>query len=195
MACEEGKKEGLTPEFVASRLFKMRTILINGGVDVELAEKVIAQTLALDAESHKPIRVFITSPGGEIDVGFAIFDILRYVESEIISIGAGFVASMGVPIMLAAKKVNRYSLPNTRYMLHQPMTGAAGQTSDIRITAREIIKLRERLNQLIAEESGQSIEKVKADSDRDFWMTAEEALAYGLVGKIINEARELSLEE
>ena len=192
MACDEEKEGGPKPEMMMARLLKTRTILINGAVEEELAERVIAQALVLDAESHKPIRVFITSPGGEIDVGFAMYDILRYVESEIVCIGAGFVASMGVPIMLSAKKANRYSLPNTRYMLHQPMTGAAGQTSDIRITAREIIKLRERLNRLIAEESGQALEKVTSDSDRDFWMTAEEALAYGLVGKIIHEARELA---
>ena len=192
MTCDDEKEESLRPDFYAARLLKTRTILINGPVEEELAERVIAQALVLDAESHEPIRVFITTPGGEIDVGFAMHDVLRYIESEVVCIGAGFVASMGVPIMLAARKKNRYSLPNTRYMLHQPMSGAAGQTSDIRITAREIVKLRERLNRLIAEESGTPLDKVTADSDRDFWMTAEEALAYGLVSKIIHEARELA---
>jgi ATP-dependent Clp protease protease subunit len=177
---------------IHTRLLKTRTVLINGSVDEELAEHVIAQALVLDAESHDPIRVMITTPGGVIDFGIAIHDVLRYIESRVLCIGAGFVASMGVPIMLAAKKGNRFALPNTRFMMHQPSGGAGGQATDIRITAQEILKIRERLNRLIAEETGQPLEKVAADSDRDFWMSAEEAKEYGLISKIIRNVKELS---
>ena len=189
MACPEEKEErqdGLT-----AKLLKTRTILINGPIEEELAERVIAQALVLDAESQDPIRVIVTTPGGMVDVGFAVLDILRYVESEIVCIGAGFVASMGVPIMLAAKKQNRFALPNTRFMMHQPSGGAGGPATDIRITAQEILKTRERLNRLVAEETGQPLEKVTADNDRDFWMSAEEALDYGLISKILRNAKEL----
>lgn len=191
MACPEEREDVPRKDGVWARLLKTRTILISGPVEEELAERVIAQTLVLDAESHDPIRVIITTPGGMVDIGFAILDILRYVESPIIGIGAGFVASMGVPIMLAAEKQNRYALPNTRFMMHQPSGGAGGPATDIRITAQEIIKTRERLNRLIAERTGQPLEKVTADNDRDFWMTAEEAESYGLIAKIIRHAGDI----
>jgi len=191
MACPEERDDTPKSDGVINRLLKSRTILIHGAIEEELAERVIAQALVLDAESHDPIRVFITSPGGAVDMGFAIYDILRYIESEVTCIGAGFVASMGVPIMLAAKKGNRLALPNTRFMMHQPSGGAGGQATDIRITAQEILKIRERLNRLVAEETGQSIEKVTADNDRDFWMTADEAVAYGLVARVVRNAQDL----
>lgn len=190
MACPESKEEPKGAGFI-ERLLKTRTILINGAIEEETAEEVMTQALVLDAESHDPIKVFVTTPGGVIDFGFAIHDILQFVESPVYCIGAGFVASMGVPIMLSAKKDRRFALPNTRFMMHQPSTGAAGQAQDIRITAQEIIKIRERLNHLIAEESGQPYEKVAADSDRDFWMSSEEALEYGLISKIVRSAKDI----
>jgi ATP-dependent Clp protease, protease subunit len=189
MACPEEQEGGSQNHL--NRLLKTRTILINGPVDEELAERVIAQSLILDSESHDPVRVIITSPGGMVDVGFAIHDILRYIDSTVVCIGAGFVASMGVPIMFAAEKKNRYALPNTRFMMHQPSGGAGGAATDIRITAQEILKTRERLNHLISEETGQPLEKIAADSDRDFWMSAEEAVTYGLISKIIRSAKEV----
>ena len=189
MACPEEQEER-SPSYL-NRLLKTRTILINGSVDEELAERVIGQALILDAESHEPVRVVISSPGGMVDVGFAIHDILRYIESTVTCIGAGFVASMGVPIMFAADKKNRFALPNTRFMMHQPSGGAGGPATDIRITAQEILKVRERLNRIISEETGQPLEKVATDSDRDFWMSAEEALAYGLISRIIHSAKEV----
>ena len=192
MPCSEERDEtSKLDHSLASRLLKARTILISGPVDEELTEKVVSQALVLDAESQEPIRVIITTPGGMVDFGFAIHDILRYVQSEIIAIGAGFVASMGVPILLSAKKENRLALPNTRFMMHQPSGGGGGQAKDVRITAQEIIKTRERLNMLIALETGQPIEKVATDSDRDFWMSSEQALAYGLITRIITSAREV----
>jgi len=191
MPCPDEEKEERGVGIISAKLLKSRTILINGPIEEDLGERVITQALVLDADSHDPIRALVTTPGGMVDVGFAIYDILRYVESKVICIGAGFVASMGVPIMLAAARQDRYALPNTRFMMHQPSTGAAGVASDIRITAQEILKVRERINKLISDETGQALDKVAVDSDRDFWMSAEEAVEYGLVSRIVNNAREL----
>ena len=137
-------------EGLGLRMLKTRTVLVSGVVDDKLAEKTISQLLILDAEKHEPIRVMITSQGGHVDSGFAIHDMLRFIESPIITIGAGWVASIAVPILFGAPKERRYSLPNTRFLLHQPSGGAGGQASDIRIEAEEILKVREKLNGLIA---------------------------------------------
>jgi ATP-dependent Clp protease protease subunit len=175
-----------------SRMLKIRTVLVSGEITHEVADKAISQLLILDADNHDPIRVIISSQGGHVDSGYAIHDVLRYVESPIITVGAGWCASIAVPILLAAEKERRYSLPNTRFLLHQPSGGAGGQASDIRIAAEEIVKLRERLNALIAHETGKSAEQVTSDSDRNFWMNAEEAVAYGLVSKIITNSTEIA---
>ena len=185
----ESKEEG--NEGLGLRMLKTRTVLVSGAVDDKLAEKTIAQLLILDADSHDPIRVMITSQGGHVDSGFAIHDMLRFIESPVITIGAGWVASIAVPILFGAPKERRYTLPNTRFLLHQPSGGAGGQASDIRIEAEEILKVRERLNGLIAEETGQSVERIEKDCDRNFWMDAQQALEYGLVGHIIRHASEI----
>ena len=187
--CGEG--DGPKSEGVLAKLLKSRTVLVSGTVDDELAEEVMAQLLVLDAESHDPIRVLISSPGGHVDSGFAIYDIMRFVESPVISIGAGWVASIAVPILFGGDRDKRFSLPNTRFLLHQPSGGAGGQVSDIRIEAQEILKIRTRVNELIARETGQDLEKVAKDSDRNFWMSPEEALDYGLVSKIIENAKDV----
>jgi len=176
---------------LAPRLLKARTILLTGEIDHELAERVVAQLLILDAESHDPIRMIITSNGGHIESGFAIYDVMRFIESKIITVGAGWVVSMAVPILLGAQKENRLSLPNTRFMIHQPIGGVGGQATDVRIAAQEIIKIRERINHLLAAETGQPFEKIAADSDRNFWLSAEEARQYGLVSRIIQSARDI----
>jgi ATP-dependent Clp protease protease subunit len=191
LAAEADPKEG-RDESMGMRMLQTRTVLVSGAVDDKLAEKVIAQLLILDAENHDPIRVMITSQGGHVDSGFAIHDMLRFIESPVVTIGAGWVASIAVPILFGAPKDRRYSLPNTRFLLHQPSGGAGGQASDIRIEAEEILKVRERLNRLISDETGQSIEKVATDSDRNFWMDAEQAKEYGLVGRVISAAAELA---
>lgn len=185
-------EEGAKLEGLMHKLMKTRSVLVTGTVNQELAEKVMAQLLALDADSTDPITVFISSPGGHVDSGFAIFDTMRFLNSPVRTVGAGWVASIAVPIFFGAPKENRYSLPNTRFLLHQPSGGAGGQAADIRIQAQEILKIRERINHLIARETGKPVEQVAKDSDRDFWMTAEEALAYGLVSKIITEKREIA---
>ncbi len=193
MAKEDKKEEeSKGGEGFAALMLKSRTVLINGEVDQDLAEKVISQLVVLDAESHDPIRVLVTSQGGHVDSGYAIHDMLRFIESPVVTIGAGWVASIAVPILFGATKENRYSLPNTRYLLHQPSGGAGGQLSDIRIEAQEILKIRTRINIMIAEETGQPVDKVAIDSDRNFWMNAEEAQEYGLVSKIIAGAMELN---
>lgn len=190
---DEKPKEAEKPQdgFV-SRLLKARTVLITGEVDQELAEKTISQLLILDADCHDPIRVLITSNGGHVDSGYAIHDVMRFLNSEVISIGTGWVASIAVPILFGArKKENRVSLPNTRFLIHQPSGGALGQAADIRIEAQEILKIRKKLNELISLETGQSIDKVAKDSERNYWLSAEEAQAYGLVAKVVKSSSEL----
>ena len=184
-------RAALPGEAVLSRMLKIRTVLLSGEIDHEVADRAISQLLILDADSHDSIRVIISSQGGHVDSGYAIHDMLRYIESPVVTLGAGWVASIAVPILLSAEKAHRYSLPNTRFLLHQPSGGAGGQASDIRIAAEEILKLRARLNQLIADETGKSSEQIGDDSDRNFWMSAEEALAYGLVGRIIQHSSEI----
>jgi ATP-dependent Clp protease protease subunit len=179
---------------LGEKLLKTRTILITGEVDHEMAERVITQLLVLDADSHDPIRVIITSNGGHVESGFAIHDMLRFVRSKVMTIGAGWVVSMAVPILFGASKENRYSLPNTRFMIHQPLGGVGGQATDVRIAAQEILKIRERINQLIADETGQPLEKVTLDSDRNFWLTAEEAVDYGVVSRIVQSVSETEVE-
>lgn len=187
---KEDEKEDKQPDMGALML-KTRTVLVSGQVDQELAHKVISQLLILDAESNDSIKVIITSPGGHIDSGYAIHDIMHYIESPIITIGAGWVASIGVPIFFGAPKGHRYSLPGTRYLIHQPSGGAGGQAADIRIEAIEIIKIRKRLNEMLADETGQDVEKIAKDSERNFWMNSEEALEYGIVDKIITSVKEI----
>ena len=184
---EKGGGDGMM-----QKLLKSRTVLVSGTVDQELAEKVITQLFVLNADSHDPIRVVITSPGGHVDSGYAIHDVMRCIESPVITIGAGWVASIAVPILFGGDKGKRFSLPNTRYLLHQPSGGAGGQASDIRIEAQEILKIRGRINKLISDETGQPVEKIAKDSDRNFWMNAEEALEYGLVSKIVSQMNEIS---
>jgi ATP-dependent Clp protease protease subunit len=187
LACPE-EKENDQPqqEGFGQKLLKSRTVLLTGEVDQELAERIMAQLMILDADSHDPIRMIITSQGGHVDSGFAIHDMMRFVESDIHAIGAGWVASIAVPILFGAKKEHRMALPNTRFLLHQPSGGAGGQLQDIRIEAQEMLKIREHLNQLIADETGQPIERIRKDSDRNYWMSADEAKEYGIITKVVS---------
>src|SRR5271155_2037563 len=175
---------------VAQALFKSRTVLIFGEVNMKMAERVTAQLLA-HAETEGDIRVIVNSPGGHVESGDTIHDMLRFVGSKVKMIGTGWVASAGAHIFLGAKKENRYCLPFTRFLLHQPLGGVQGQASDITIEAEEIIKMRARLIKEIAMETGQPYEKVVTDTERNFWMGAEEAQKYGLVSRIITTANEI----
>ena len=176
---------------VVQALFKSRTVLIFGEVDMKMAERVSAQLLAYAAEGEGDIRVILNSPGGHVESGDTIHDMIKFVGPRVKVIGTGWVASAGAHIYLGAAKQNRFCLPNTRFLLHQPLGGIQGQASDIVIEAEEILKMHERLIRTIAKETGQSYEKVKEDTDRNFWMSAEEAKAYGLVAKIVNRADEV----
>ena len=175
---------------VQNALYKSRTVLVFGEIDMRLAERVTAQLLALAAESDKPIKVVINSPGGHVESGDTIHDMIKFCGPQVKVIGTGWVASSGAHIFLGASKENRFCLPNTRFLLHQPTGGVRGQASDIEIEAEEIVKMRERVNRVIARETGQPYEKIVKDTQRNFWMSAEAAVEYGLVSKIISNASE-----
>jgi ATP-dependent Clp protease protease subunit len=174
------------------RLFKARTILIYGGINQKLAESVTARLLALQAESDEPITIFINSQGGHVESGDTIYDMIKFVRPTVRVVGTGWVASAGALIYVAAKRENRFSLPNTRFLLHQPSGGSMGTASDIAIQAREIIRMRRRLNEIFAVETGQPIERVESDTDRDYWMSTQDAIEYGLVGKLVASAAEIA---
>ena len=175
---------------IAKALFKSRTVLIFGEVDMKMAERVTAQLLAY-AESDGDIRVIVNSPGGHVESGDTIHDMIRFVGNRVKMIGTGWVASAGAHIFLGAKKENRLCLPNTRFLLHQPTGGVRGQASDIEIEAEEIIKMRERVNRIIARETGQTYEKIEKDTQRNFWMSAEQAVEYGIVSRIIKNTADI----
>jgi ATP-dependent Clp protease protease subunit len=175
---------------ISKALFKSRTVLIFGEVDMKMAERVTAQLLAY-AESDGDIRVIVNSPGGHVESGDTIHDMIRFVGPRVKMIGTGWVASAGAHIFLGAKKENRFCLPFTRFLLHQPLGGVRGQASDITIEAEEIIKMRARLIREISVETGQPYEKVVADTERNFWMGAEDAVKYGLAAKVVSSASEV----
>ena len=174
-----------------AKFLKTRQILLSGEVNKQLAEKIVRQLLILEADSEEPIRIYIDSPGGDVDAGYAIFDMIRFVKCPVYCIGMGLVASAGALILLAADKSRRIGLPNSHYLIHQPLSGIKGVATDIEIHAREIEKTREKINLLIAEETGQPLDKVQKDTDRDYWMNAEEAVGYGLISKVIVSRNEL----
>lgn len=192
------EQEPTRPEFpelphakVAERLFEARTMLIHGEITPRLAESVTAQLLALSTVSDDNITIFIHSEGGHVESSDTIHDLIGFVKPRVRMIGTGWVASGGTHIYLAASLEDRYCLPNTRFMIHQPLGGVSGQATDIQIEAAELVKARERLNGIIAERTGQPLEKVRNDTERNYWMSAEEAKEYGLVGKIISSTSEL----
>ena len=172
-------------------LFKARRILLFGEITQALARDVVQKLIAMADESDDEILILINSQGGHVEAGDTIFDVIRFVSPRVKLLGTGWVASAGAHIYLSVPREDRFSLPNTRYMLHQPAGGVRGQASDIGIEAEEIVKMRGRLNQVIADQTGQPIEKVEKDTDRNFWMSAEEAKAYGLVGSIVSSQSEL----
>jgi len=173
------------------KLLKTRSIIISGEITQELAEKVAAQLLVLQETGKEPIKLYINSQGGHVEAGDTIHDMIRFIEPRVIVIGTGWVASAGITIYLAADKQDRYSLPNTRFMIHQPLGGISGKATDIQIEAEEIIKMRGRINKLISDGTGQSLEKVEKDTQRNFWLDANEAKEYGIVHQIITHYNEL----
>ncbi len=176
---------------IAEKLFDSRTIIISGEINMKLAKDVMAQLLAMANDSDEDITIFINTPGGHVEAGDTIHDLINFIKPRVKIVGTGWVASAGAHIFLTVPKSDRYCLPNTRFLLHQPSGGTDGWARDIDIEAREILKMRERLNKTIAEQTGQPLEKVAKDTDRNFWLSAEEAVDYGLVGKIIASKEEL----
>ena len=179
-------------EQLMQKFLNTRQIILSGEVNKELAEKVIRQLLILEADSaSKPIYVYIDSPGGDVDAGFAIFDMIRFIKPPVYTIGMGLVASAGALILLAAPKNYRLGLPNSHYLIHQPLSGIKGVATDIEIHAKEIEKIRAKINALIAEETGKDVDEVAKDTDRDYWLSADEAVNYGLILQVIKTRSDL----
>ncbi len=173
---------------IYSRLLKERIIFLGTEVDDTVANLVIAQLLFLESEDkHADIKLYINSPGGSVTAGMAIFDTMELINPDVSTICVGMAASMGAFLMACGQKGKRFSLPNSRIMIHQPSGGFQGTASDIEITAKEIIKIREKLNIILSEKTGQKVSKITNDSDRDFWMDANEAKSYGIVDKVVEK--------
>jgi len=190
-ASPEGANPAMLTDSVRDRLFRARTLIISGEINQKLAAQVMGQLLAMTAESEEAITIFVNSQGGHVESGDTIHDMIRFINAPVRMVGTGWVASAGALIYVAVPKEQRFSLPNTRYLLHQPWGGARGSAADIEIEAREIVKMRERLNRVFAEQTGQTYERIVDDTRRNFWLSADAAVEYGLVGQIIKSAAEL----
>jgi ATP-dependent Clp protease protease subunit len=177
--------------FMDEKLFKSRSISIFGQIDEKMARSVTEQLLALSADSHEPVTIYVSSPGGHVESGDVIYDMIKFIKPTVRVVGTGWVASAATNIYLAAKKENRFSLPNTRYLVHQPSGGSQGSATDIQIQMDEIVKTKARINKIIADETGRPLEQVEKDTDRDYWMSVDEAIDYGIVSKVINSVTEL----
>ena len=180
---------------IFSRLLKERIIFLGGAVNDEVANLIIAQLLFLEAEDPKAdITLYINSPGGVVTAGLAIYDTMQYIKPDVSTLCIGQAASMGALLLAAGSKGKRYSLPNSRILIHQPMGGFQGQATDIDIHAKEILKLRKRLNEILVKHTGKTAKKIQADTERDYFMSAEEAVKYGLVDEVIS-SRDLDSQE
>jgi len=188
----EEKVEAARPFSVLDKtLFERRTLTLFGEIDMDVAQRTAEKLLALAYTSDDPITLYIGSPGGHVESGDTIFDMIRFIKPEVRVVGTGWVGSIATHIYLAVDRASRFCLPNTRFLIHQPAGGMGGTASDVEIHAREILKTRARINRIIAEQTGQPLERVEKDTDRDYWMTADESVAYGLVGKIITSIDQL----
>ncbi len=188
---KESPREDGTKEMLAEKFLKTRTILIFGEINQRTAQTVTEQLLLLATLNDDDIKIIINSPGGHVESGYTIFDMIRYVKPKVKIIGTGWVASAAALIYLATPTDQRYSLPNTRYLIHQPMGAISGSAKDLAIEAEEIVKMRKKLNEIISAQTGQPLEKVERDTDRNYWMSAEEAIKYGVVGKVVESSEEV----
>ena len=188
---KEEKSQESGSEVMNTKFLKTRQILLSGEVNKALAEKIVRQLLVMEADSDQPIRIFIDSPGGDVDAGYAIFDMIRFVKAPVYCICMGLVASAGALILLAADKSRRVAMPNSRYLIHQPLSGIKGVATDIEIHAQELEKIKAKINQVIAQETGKPLDQVAKDTDRDYWLSATEALDYGLVSTVVSRRDEL----
>lgn len=191
--CEEDEKKAkeAMPDPLAEKFLKTRQILLSGEINEDLAEKIVRQLLILEADSDKPIYIYIDSPGGDVDAGFAIFDTIRFINAPVYTVGMGLVASAASLILLASPKERRMGLPNSHYLIHQPSSGMKGVATDIEIHAAELAKTRAKLNEIISKETGKSIDQVAKDTDRDYWLNADESVKYGLISKVVTKRSEL----
>lgn len=179
------------PDFLGKALFDSRTILLTGSINDKAARSVCAQLFAMAGKSDDPILMIVSSPGGHVESGDMIHDVMRFIKPRVITLGSGWVASAGALIYVGADRGDRYCLPNTRFLLHQPSGGAGGMASDIEIQVREMQIMRQRLNQIFADATGQPLERIEKDTDRDFWLSAKEAIDYGLCDKIVTGIDEI----
>lgn len=193
-AVEPAKKEGESRPDLSERMIKARTVILSGPVDDKLAARVINELLLLEADdAEKPITIYLNSPGGSVTSGFAIYDMMRFVAPRVRVVCSGLTASIGTVILLGAAKEDRLALPNTRLLIHQPLIAGNvyGPASDLEITANEILKTRGKINQLLAAQTGQPLERIEADTQRDYWLTAQEALDYGLISRIVTHRSDI----
>ncbi len=189
----EEKKEVKTQDpQMNERLLKTRSIMLSGEINKESAEKIISQLLVLEADdSEKDIKIYINSPGGDVDAGYAIYDMVRFIEPKVIMIGAGLVASAASLVLLAVPSEQRVGLPNSTYLIHQPMSGMKGVATAIEIYSKQIDRLREKLDKVIADATNKSIDQVKKDTERDHWLFSDEAKEYGLISRIVEKRSDL----
>lgn len=188
---KEGRKDR-GPRGVEERLLRSRTVALFEPITPKSSRRVVTSLLVLEAEDPEaPVTVLINSPGGSVDDGFAIYDTMRFIACPVRALCVGLTASAANIVLLGAPKGSRFALPNVRILLHQPSTGGSGTASDIAITAREILKTRARLNELLQQETGQALERIEEDTNRDFWLSAEEGREYGLVDAIVNSRKDL----
>ena len=189
---DETKKAPEAPNPLQEKFLKTRQIILSGEINKDLAEKIVSQLLILEADDpEKTIYMYIDSPGGDVDAGFAIFDVIRFISAPVVLIGMGLIASAATLVLLAVPKDKRIGLPNSRYLIHQPMSGMQGVATDIEIHAKEMEKTRAILNKIIAEETGTSLDQVTKDTERDYWLDAEAAVKYGLISKTITNRKDL----
>ena len=186
------KSDSRAVAFIDEKLFKSRSLTIFGEINDKLARSITERLLALAAESDDPITLYISSPGGHVESGDVVYDIIKFIKPSVRVIGTGWVASAATTIYLAADKDKRFALPNTRFLIHQPLGGSRGDATDIAIQAEQIVRTKARINQLISKETDQPLDRVAKDTDRDYWMTVEAAVSYGIVSKVIETAGELA---
>lgn len=189
---DEKKKSTPKPDALAEKFLKTRQILLSGEINKELAQTVNKQLLLLESDGTKPIYIYIDSPGGDVSAGFAIFDMIRFVNAPVVLIGNGLIASAAALILLAVPKERRLGMPHSSYLIHQPLSEMRGVATDLQIQAEEMAKTRALLNKIIAEQTGKDEKQVKKDTERDYWLTAGEALEYGLISKVISSRKELA---
>ena len=188
---DETSRATMSPDVLGERLLKARTIIISGEITQRLAASVMGQLLAMAADSNDDITVYVNSQGGHVEAGDTIHDVIRFIKPRVRMVGTGWVASAGALIYVAVPREERFCLPNTRFLLHQPAGGSGGTASDIEIEAKEILRMRDRLNRIFSRETGQPLERIEEDTHRNFWLDASAAVRYGLVGRIVERATEL----